>query len=86
MSFSAHIAWSEDDGGVMLTNMYRVFKDKIKKEQDIDLLTTMSEVSNKMTIEWESNFIDLRYHQSKSVMSLLHMLEQEIILKPSKIE
>ncbi|OPL32996.1 hypothetical protein AM593_01194, partial [Mytilus galloprovincialis] len=59
ISFSEHIAWSEDSGGVLLTAMYNVFKKKIDNKQDIDLLPTMTEVCSKM-MDYESNFTDQR--------------------------
>ncbi|XP_052100981.1 caspase-3-like [Mytilus californianus] len=80
-STAGHIAWSEDAGGALLTAMYNVFKKKIDNKQDIDLLPTMTEVCNKM-MEYESSFSDQRYDRSKAVMCLLHMLGEEIILKP----
>ncbi|XP_063433549.1 caspase-7-like [Mytilus trossulus] len=80
-STEEHIAWSEDSGGVLLTAMYNVFKEKIKNKQDIDLLPTMTEVCSKM-MDYKSNFTDQRYDRSKAVMCLLHMLGEEIIFKP----
>ena len=75
------MAWSEDSGGVLLTAMYEVFKKKIDRKEDIDLLPTMTQVCNKMT-EWESNFSNPQYDKAKSAMCLLHMLTEEIIFKP----
>lgn len=78
---SEYVGWSEQSGGVLLTAMYSVFKKKIERKEEIDLLPTMTEVCNKMT-EYQSNISDSRYDKSKSVMSLLHMLGEEIIFKP----
>lgn len=78
---SEYVGWSEESGGVLLTAMYDVFKKKIGRKEDIDLLPTMTEVCNKMT-EYQSNMLDSRYDKSKSVMCLLHMLGEEIIFKP----
>lgn len=80
-STSEYVGWSDSSGGVLLTAMYNVFKKKIERKEEIDLLPTMTEVCNKMT-EYQSNISDSRYDKSKSVMSLLHMLGEEIIFKP----
>jgi hypothetical protein len=75
---SEYVGWSESSGGVLLTAMYDVFKKKIRRKEEIDLLPTMTEVCHKMT-EYQSNIFDAQYDKSKSVMSLLHMLGEEII-------
>lgn len=81
-SASEYVGWSENSGGVLLTAMKDVFQKKIdRKEKEIDLLSTMTEVCNKMT-EYESNMNDQRYDKSKSVMCMLHMLADEVIFKP----
>ena len=78
---SEYVGWSESSGGVLLTAMYDVFKKKIERKEEIDLLPTMTEVCNKMT-EYQSYVTDSRYDKSKTVMSLQHMLGEEIIFKP----